>query len=637
MIAKLSLYFQILRNMGWQYVQFRVFYAIRGKLGVLKRQFPQNPDFQQFISLEDWKKQTPKFFFDSKESLSFPKKRNEILKKRYKDFLDGKLWYFNVTQYNIGRDYDWLTNPDTGFRYDVSKHWSEVADISAEAGDIKYVWEKSRFSYLYDLIRYDYHFEKDCSELIFSEIDNWIDANPINQGPNWKCSQEISLRTLNWLFALHYYKNSAALTEARFQKIMHVIYWQIKHDYANIDFSRKTVRNNHAVTECLMLYLGGLLLPFFPESKTWKTKGKRWFEEEILYQVYEDGTFLQFSHNYHRVLIQLMTWAFYLAEANREEFEPKVYERAKRSFDYLTACQAGKNGELPNYGANDGALFFKLNDAEYRDYRPQLSSPTPTLPRREGQPNAQPNEDFYWYSSNIKNKDFLAEKFDTVTNVGRVMNPANISYENGGIFLIDDENSFTFIKCADYKDRPSQADNLHIDIWYKGENILRDAGSYKYNTDNQLVRYFSGTKGHNTVMLGDNDQMLKGPRFIWLNWSKVKNVSLQEDENYYIFAGEITAFEHLEKGITHKRIVKKHKNKPIWEIEDTVNHNTDLPMIQRFHFDEKYLQMLDFQSDATINAIEDALYSGHYGVKESSKCIAFISKNKTIRTVIKLK
>lgn len=625
MLSKLSLYLQIFRNMGWSYVQFRVFYALRQKLGLLKHEFPMNPKAKHFISLEDWKKQTPKFFFDSRESLNFSKNPNEKLKKRYEDFIDGKLWYFNATQYQIGRDYDWLTNPDNGYKYDITKHWSEVQDISAEAGDIKYVWEKSRFSYIYDLIRYDYHFGEDCSELIFSEIDSWIAANPINQGPNYKCSQEISLRVMNWTFALYYYKNSPALTEVRFQKILHFIYWQIKHDYSNIDFSRKTVRNNHAVTECLMLYLGGLLFPFFPEAKTWKTKGKRWFEEEILYQVYEDGTFLQFSHNYHRVLIQLMTWGFYLAEANNESFQAKVYERAKGSVDYLTACQAGKNGELPNYGANDGALFFKLNDAEYRDYRPILNALSLV--------EINQYEDIYWYSSNITDKNFPRKYFTRETPQKCI---TNNEFPNGGIYTIKENNSFTFIKCAHYKDRPSQADNLHIDIWYKGENILRDAGSYKYNTDNEIVRYFAGTKGHNTVMLGDNDQMLKGPRFIWLNWSKVKKVNLLEDENYYTFEGEITAFEHLGKGITHKRIVKKHKNQPIWEIEDFVNHNTDLPIIQRFHFDGKHLQIIDFQSDAENSIIEDALYSGYYGVKERSKCMLFYSNRKIIKTIIKL-
>ncbi len=32
------------------------------------------------------------------------------------------------------------------------------------------------------------------------------------------------------------------------------------------------------------------------------------------------------------------------------------------------------NGWLPNYGANDGALFFRLNECHYRDYRPQLQA-----------------------------------------------------------------------------------------------------------------------------------------------------------------------------------------------------------------------------------------------------------------------
>ena len=66
--------------------------------------------------------------------------------------------------------------------------------LSKEAGDIKYVWEKSRFSFLYDVIRYDYHFDDDQSEFIFKQIEDFIDKNPINQGPNYKCSQEISLR-----------------------------------------------------------------------------------------------------------------------------------------------------------------------------------------------------------------------------------------------------------------------------------------------------------------------------------------------------------------------------------------------------------------------------------------------------------
>ena len=78
--------------------------------------------------------------------------------------------------------------------------------------------------------------------------------------------------------------------------------------------------------------------------------------------------------NYHRVVIQLLTWGIALAQRNGECFSEHVYQRAYQSVNFLYQCQELSNGYLPNYGSNDGALFFKLNDSDYRDYRPQLDA-----------------------------------------------------------------------------------------------------------------------------------------------------------------------------------------------------------------------------------------------------------------------
>ena len=61
--------------------------------------------------------------------------------------------------------------------------------------------------------------------------------------------------------------------------------------------------------------------------KNWGKKGKKWFEQEIAYQIYEDGTFLQFSMNYHRVAVQLLTWAIQLAKLNNINKEWKEAEK----------------------------------------------------------------------------------------------------------------------------------------------------------------------------------------------------------------------------------------------------------------------------------------------------------------------
>lgn len=634
-IQKTVTFQNILKNMGWRYVAFRAWFEISKKAGILKSKFPQNPAVKKFISLEAWKKLPAQFFFAEKAALNLPKKPSPLLKEKVERLRNGAFSFFNAAYKNIGRDYDWITNPDSGFHYNTQAHWLEVNDYSAEAGDIKYVWEKSRFSYFYTIIRYDYHFEEDCAEWIFLEIDSWIAANPINSGPNYKCSQEISLRLLNWLFALYYYKNSPALTEGRFDRIMHYCYWQLHHVRHNINFSRIAVRNNHAITETMMLYLGGIFFPFFPEAKKWSEEGLKWLEEEVAYQVYEDGTFLQFSHNYHRVLVQLLTWALYLSDLNGKKLSDTFISRAQKTVDYLYQCQIEENGHLPNYGANDGALFFPLNDCEYRDYRPQLNALAYYFNKTDLYEKGDWTEDRYWYTASEK----LA---DSKVNFFKFQKNKNSTFPKGGYFVHRDTESLTFIRCGNHQDRPSHADNLHLDIWVGGKNIVRDAGTFKYNTTPELLSFFVGTKGHNTIMLGEHDQMKKGARFIWLNWTQANFAKLFDKKEATIFEGEIQAFQHLAKNISHQRRWKKNHTKLEWEIIDSVQHELDLPMRQIWNLHPDFFEAFDIMAeDESGNRIpfqkKEHWFSEKYGVKEKSIACVFETKNKTIKTIITTK
>ena len=446
----------------------------------------------------------------------------------HQEIQKGIFTFFNKTKIELGTESNWLVNPSTGYNYDINKHWSEVQDLSKEAGDIKYVWEKARFSFLYDVIRYDYHYEKDQSAYVFKEIEDFINKNPINQGPNYKCSQEISLRVMNWTFALYYYKDSSNLTEALFQKIMHNIYWQVHHVYHNIHFSRITVRNNHAITETLLLYLSEKLFPFLPNVKKWSKKGKKWFEQEVEYQVYEDGTFLQFSMNYHRVAVQLLTWGIQLAKLNNEKFDEVVYERAQKSLGFLDACSDSVTGKLPNYGSNDGALFFKLTNDDYRVYRPQLDDLRAVL---NGYTYFN-SKSVLWYGVQPKQKK-------------QALLPEMSTFEKSGYYISQDSNTKTFIRCGAYKDRPAQSDNLHLDIWVNGINYLRDTGSYKYNADLADVNYFNGTEGHNTVSVDKADQMQKGGRFIWYYWVNKAKATLKKENTHNIIVRDLEAAPNL--------------------------------------------------------------------------------------------
>ena len=616
---------ELYQNMGSKYFIFRLTYEIKRKAGLLKCNYPVSYTLNTFITLSEWKKNKSLFFFESKDDIKVTKIKDESLRLDFKNILKGKYRFFSSKIYNVEKDYDWVTNPETRYKYDITKHWTEVEDIVKNIGDIKYIWELSRFSFLYTIIRYDFHFEENHSSYVFQQITNWIDKNPLNCGPNYKCSQEISLRILNWIFALYYYKDSSALTEDVFQKILNSIYWQICHVYSNINFSRIAVRNNHAITETLSLYIIGLLFPFFPESKIWKRKGKKWFEEEIKYQIAEDGTYLQFSMNYHRVVVQLLTWAIILSDINNEKFDELVYDRAYQSLNFLFQCQENTNGYLPNYGANDGALFFKLNNNDYRDYRPQLDVlhyilTGSTLYKKH-------LEDKYWYASpptQVKRSIFppLKEQYGL------------ISFIKGGYYLIKEQDTLTFIRCGKYKDRPSHADNLHVDIWYRGENVLLDGGSYKYNAEYNLIKYFSGTESHNTIMLDDMDQMLKGPRFIWYSWSQAIENYLLEDEKAYKYTGVIECYKYIDKNVKHNRSLIKIKGRPEWIIKDVIiNKPKGMKMRQLWHTRSSNLT---FKSDQGIFKKSIGMYSSYYGEIEESNQIEIVSDTNTIETHLQI-
>lgn len=617
---------QILKSKSLKYILFRSKYELERRLGLLVRKYPTKLESVVIPSLIEWRERRSGWFFNDRETLvqdshfKILESEREKLKEKMEHLLKGDVLFFSKTWKSLGFDYDWVTNPETGYHYDANQHWTKINDFSKDAGDIKFVWEKSRFSWLLTICRYDYHNDEDHAEFVFSQIMDWIEKNPLNCGPNYKCSQETSIRILNWLFALNFYRRSKALTEDRFNTIMSSIYWQTDHVMKNINFSRIAVRNNHAITETLTLYLMGLMFPMLRSAQQWKKNGKRWFEEEIDYQVEDDGTFIQDSMNYHRVLIQLLTYGIAIANKHGEKFSDFVYEKAYKSVNFLYQCQEPSNGWLPNYGSNDGSLFFPLSDADYRDYRPQLDALHQLL---TGQSlYDEMFEDTQWITGNETISRVFYPKIEKQYGI--------VEFKKSGYYLIREKEILTFIRCGLFKTN-SSTDQFHIDVWHKGENVLIDGGSYKYNTDFSTIRYFAGTESHNTVMLGENDQMQKGPRFMWFYPPKVLNATIQEEYYNYVFEGEIIAFGQLGEDITIRRKVKKIKGSAEWEVTDTIeNAPKDVQKRQLWH--TKY-DKVDFESESQrVGRI--GWYSDYYGVKEEGRQIEFVTKGSKIVTRI---
>lgn len=617
--------------MGLRYMHFRLVHEVSKRMGWLAKRFPVDPPKVVSISLANWKLAKSKWIWGNRQSIRIPRYLSPQLAESARNILKGKLLLFNSIPYQFSKPEDWVIHPETGFHYDNHKHWTEIPDLNPVMGDIKYVWEKSRFSYLHPVLRYDHHFEEDNSNWVFNEMESWIGQNPINCGPNYRCSQEISLRCFNWMGALTFYIDSEHLTEEKWQLFMHHMHWQLHHVWENIQFSRIAVRNNHAITETLALYVFGTLFPQWPNAATWKTMGKKWLEQEIEYQIYPDGTYLQFSMNYHRVVVQLLTLAIRFAEVNGERFSDMVYQRAHQSLRFLRSCQDPSTGFLPNYGYNDGALFFQFTDRPYRHYSSQLNAMEAALTGKIQ--STEDLEEAHWFG--FAASPYIEENPETEEELQ--------VFGAGGYAAVKEVDTLTFIRCGRHEDRPAQADNLNLDLWYDGENLIRDAGSYKYNAAEADIRFFVGSRSHNVVMLNGEDQMQKGPRFVWLHWSQAISLSAREEADHWKLAGEIMAFRQLGRNIVHRREVLKTKDKPYWEIHDRLsglkkNDSLELLWHPSLYCMEHFSILVEDEAGNLVEpTIEMGWYSSLYGTKEEAPFLVFKSQSSKLKTVIQPK
>ena len=563
LLISVKIYFDLFIQFGLKYFIFRTFYELEKKTLSFRFKFPVKYGKRIYPGYNYWlKTYSNRFIIPSREMML----KNTLfskcskLKSEVDKIISGKICFFSNKWIDIGFDNESFIHPISKHRYQ-KKHWSKLSIYNNQIGDIKYIWEKSKFSFLLTLIRSDVKNNTDNSNFALNEIQRWITENPPNMGPQYICSQEISIRLINWSYALFFYQNSKTLNNKLLKDIFSSIEIQLDHIYKNINLSKIAIRNNHAVTETLALYLISLYFPFLKNAKKYKLLGKKWFEDEIEFQIFDDGSDSQYSFNYHRVKVQLLSLAISSAHVNKETFKNCVYERSEKSIEFLIHTMGNyEDGFLPNFGPNDGSLYFKLNNVDFRNYIPQINALAFLLNLKlPFKIKEEFKEDSFWYNFKLKSSTLKTKKIKTGFS----------SFNNGGYLLIKELNNTTLLKTPFIKFRAAQNDLLHLDIWHKGYNILIDTGSYSYNTDELTSMSFNGVSGHNTASLNGKNHMLKGPRFTWIYKPKLLSSETFEDEDKYKIVSSML-ISYPKKYIINRTIIK-YKNSDIWEVEDFVS------------------------------------------------------------------
>lgn len=549
---------KIINSMGLSWTVFRTSYELKKRTGILKRKFPtkvlcdeeffnriNRNNLKDKISLANYIKENKnRFLFTSKDLEQFRQFMDEKLSKNDKDkiieiadkAIEGKIYCFSHWFADFGYPINWHRNPITGYEWPKTKHWADIEELSETSGDVKYVWEASRFPQIFYFVRaYTITQNEKYVQAYWNQIEDWIKNNPYQLGINWKCGQEITFRTFAWIFGLYAFLDSNYTTDERIFMLIKNIYLNALRIESNIDYAIKAVQNNHAISEAAGLFTVGVLFPFLKDSERFLLKGKKYLEQEGLKQIYEDGSYIQHSNNYHRLMLQIYAWCYRLAVLNNIKFSNELTNRIKLAIDFLYQMQDEKTGMVPNYGSNDGALIFPLSSCDYLNYKPQLNTINYIINGKKLYKPGKHEEDLLWFCGieAVKSKD--------IAKVIRITK----RFDKGGYYVFRNKDSFGMIRCTKFKHRPGQADMLHFDLWYKGINVLTDVGSYSYNPEKKFRGYFNATKNHNTVTINNQNQMKKGPRFLTIDWPEGFLEEFIFDKDKILFSGYHIAYKNI--------------------------------------------------------------------------------------------
>ncbi len=545
------------RHFGARWVLFRIGYAVRMRTGILRWQIPayqwKDRPLRYWVkshipsepdTYHNYRKENqPDFIFNSivlPPEISWD--RIEVIKEA-DQYLAGITKYFSKTNYQIGFPPDWLFDPLKNIHISTERHWSLIPDDGPY--DIKFIWEASRLSQVYTLVRAYARTQDDSYPAAFWQIlEDWMQENPPGMGPNWKCGQEATLRLMAICFGYYAFKDHPATTPEKSSKFTVLAAALAERIYLNLGYAIYT-RSNHTISESFGIWLAGMLFPELKNAKKYRKLGQQILEKEAAKQIYPDGSYAMHSINYHRFILHIYLFALRIAEVNDHKLSPAVYQAVERSIEYLYALIDPQIGQIPPYGSNDGALVLPLNSCDYMDYRPLIQLGYYALHKQRIFPPGGWDEDIFWFYG----KEALDSLIETKSQ------PADELFLDGGITKISGKNARAFIRCGPLRDRPSHADQNHMDIWWQGKNIAMDAGTYLYNGDGHWRNGLASTQVHNTITVDQQDQMEKFSRFIWVDWSQGDIQAFEDKEGLKYWQGQHIGYARLKDPVMHKRSI----------------------------------------------------------------------------------
>ncbi|HEX8148901.1 MAG TPA: alginate lyase family protein [Pyrinomonadaceae bacterium] len=504
-----------------------------------------------------------------------------IVRERAARAAAGRFDLLGLKDLSFGEPLDWNFEPVAGKR-SAMNHWSSFVELDAEsAGDKKIIWELNRHQHFLTLGRAYWHTGDDAHARAFAaHLASWMEQHPPKRGVNWMSSLEVAFRSISWLWALHFFKDSTRLTPELYARALKYLYLNGRHleTYLSTYYSP----NTHLTGEALGLYYLGACLPELRRAARWRETGRRVLIEELDRQVRPDGVYFEQASYYQRYTADFYTHFLLLARAAGESVDAEVSPKLSALCDHLMHLTA-PDGTTPFYGDDDGGRLAPLDDRPPEDFRATLATAAAVHARADYKHVAGPaSEETLWLAGAAG-----LETFDALE--ARPPAEGSRAFPDGGFYVMRDgwarESSYMLLDCGPHgamNGGHAHADALSFTLAARGRTLLVDAGTCTYTGSGELRDHFRHTSAHNALVVDGESSSVAAGTFSWSHTASCEAREWLSRARFDFFEGWHDGYRRLPDPVTHRRSVLFLKG-DYFVIRDEAEASTRHRYALRFH------------------------------------------------------
>ena len=478
---------------------------------------------------------------------------------------EGRFDLLGFSDLSFKQPIDWHFEPMSG-KGTPLVHWSKLDFLDADlVGDKKIIWELNRHQY-FAVLGQAYLLTEDerYARTFVEHLDGWMDANPPKLGINWASSLEIAFRSISWVWAFHFFRNSVSLPRATFQRAIKFLYLNANHleKYLSTYFSP----NTHLTGEALGLFYIGSLFPEFIDAKRWQRLGQTILVDQLSKQVRADGVYFEQTSYYHRYTADFYTH-FYLLGTLNGRAEPIVKEKLSHLLDHLMFLTR-PDGTTPLVGDDDGGRLMMLDTRPGNDFRAALCTGALLLDR----------PDFKFVAADFAEETFWLlgpesiDQFETLKS--EQPKRESVGFLESGYFVMRDgwtpKSNYLLFDAGEHGSLScghAHADALATEISVLGVPVLVDPGTFTYTGSREMRDWFRSTMAHNTVSVDEMSSSISDGPFSWKHRANARVTSWIADRRFDYVIGEHDGYLRLPQPVKHERRILFLKNN-YWLIHD---------------------------------------------------------------------